>query len=498
MDAVYREAVLTIVAAAGDDCNHGLPGIRERQPISFVAHTGAMPLITTDRDVIQTMLSSKWNKRAWTLQEKILSQRLLVFTPQLVFFYCHTALWREDIKLEDTEAEIYLNERELLDSQILDRSAASHGPIKAFTESYSPLVTTFVSRELSREEDALNAFSGVCRSLEPALGSFRWGLPSRLFGVSLLWRVSLPDYENTDLDDHKYSSSYVRSTPMFSRSSRRPSKTHYEGGQLFLQPEDAVISDQRAHPEASVTFDLDTGLITSTTRQTWDMRSGFPSWSWAGWKHLEDSQILFDQPLDIRSLLSIFEVTFSPIIESGRTSSKAPTSTKPQHIVNLTLTIRCGLDLYRVKDGLQDHLKPPSNLSPFTLTSPRRYYYQLITNNSGDTATASTNPETLIAFWSSTSEAKIRLRADSTLTIGTSSGLRMAELKSNRLLQTRLGGLLEFVVVAYTLEGELVLMLIQWSDEGIAYRAPVLDLVFRISQDDWVATKPYKKRIILG
>jgi hypothetical protein len=76
----------------------------------------------------------------------------------------------------------------------------------------------------------------------------------------------------------------------------------------------------------------------------------------------------------------------------------------------------------------------------------------------------------------------------------------MAELKANHMnmVETRLNGLLEFVVVAYTLEGELVLMLVQWSDDGIAYRASVLDLVFRISQEDWLATNPYKKRIILG
>jgi hypothetical protein len=490
MDAVYREAVLTIVAAAGTDCNHGLPGVRERQPISFIAHTGDMPMITTDRDVIQTMLSSKWNQRAWTLQEKILSQRLLVFTPQLVFFYCRTALWREDIELEDASAEIYLNERELLDSQILDRSAASHGPIKAFTESYVPLVTAFVCRELSREEDALSAFSGVCRSLEPALGSFRWGLPSLLFGVSLLWRVAMPDYEN-DLDDHKYASSYVRSTPMPSRAPRPVSNVHYEDAGLFLQPEDVVVLPP-------LDFDPDTDLVTSDIRQTWNMRPGFPSWSWGGWKHWDDSQILFDQPLDIKSLLSIYSVNFTPIFPSERTGSKAPATKSSQPLINLTLFLRCGLDLYRIRDELRDHLKSPTTMPPFTLTSPPRYYHKLIKNNNGEGDTAPPNPETLIAFWTSTSESKIRVRANSSLTISTSSGLRMAELKTTSILRMRLEGLLEFVVVAYTLEGELVLMLVQWSDSGIAYRAPVLDMVFRISQEDWLATRPYKKRIILG
>lgn len=508
MDAVYRKAVLTIVAAAGSDCNHGLPGIRRRQPVSFAARIDDMSLITTDRDVIQTMLSSKWNKRAWTLQEKILSQRLLVFTPQVVFFYCHTALWREDIALEDSEAEIYLNERELLDSQILDRSVALHGPFKAFTESYSPLVTTFVCRELSREGDALNAFSGVSRSLEQALGIFRWGLPSRLFGISLLWRVSLPYYD-ANLDDHKYVSSYVRSTPMLSRSPRPISHGYDEGGRQVLMPEDIVMVDPPPPPLAPLDFDPETDLIMSTERQTWDMRSGFPSWSWAGWKHVNNTSIVFNQPLDIRSLLSFFEVTFTDSIATGGTSSKALTNTSSHPIVNLTLFLGCGLDLYRIKEELQIHLKPPTHPPPFSLTGPPRYYHQIIKNDTGDVETIPTNPESLIAFWTSTSQANIRVRpnngptnfretSESSLTISTSSGYRMAELKSTRMLQLRLGGLLEFIVVAFTLEGELLLMLIQWSEDGIAHRAPVLDLVFKISQENWLGTKPYKKRIILG
>lgn len=493
MDAVYREAVLTIIAASGDDCNHGLPGVRQRQPISFVAHTGVMSMISTDRDVIQTMLSSKWNKRAWTLQEKILSQRLLVFTPQLVFFYCHTALWREDITLEDPQAEIYLNEREVLDSQILDRSAASHGPVKAFTESYAPLVTTFVCRELSREEDALNAFSGICRSLEPALGPFRWGLPGHLFGISLLWRVSLPDY-STDLDDRRYASSYVRSTPMLSRSPRPISHWHYEGGQLFLKPEDAVHIHQRS--PSPLSFDPDTDLITTNIHQTWNMRLGFPSWSWTGWEHVEDTQVLFTQPLDIRPLLSFYSVIFVDPISPGKVGSKAPTN--QEHMVELALFSRCGLDLYRIREQLQDHLRPPLNTPPFALTGSSQYHHQIIQNNDGKASTATPNPDTLLAFWTSTSSAFIRVRPDKTLAIVTSSGQRMAKLQTNRLLEMRLGGVIEFIVVACTLEGDLLLLLIQWSTKGIAYRAPGLDLEFRIAQEDWLATKPRKKRVILG
>ncbi|KAE9990155.1 hypothetical protein EG327_001795 [Venturia inaequalis] len=229
------------------------------------------------------------------------------------------------------------------------------------------------------------------------------------------------------------------------------------------------------------------------------MRSGFPSWSWTGWNHVEDTQILFNQPLDIRALLSFYSVMFSDPIPQGKTGSKTPTNTGP--IVTLALFSRCGLDLYRIREELQDHLKPPTNPPPFTLTGPSRYHHQTTNNNDGDilTTTTTPSPDTLLAFWTSTSLATIRVRPDNnTLTISTSSGQRMAELQLNRRLEIRLGGLLEFIVVAYTLEGDLLLMLVQWSEWGIAYRAPVLNFEFRITQENWVDNGPYKKRILLG
>lgn len=131
---------------------------------------------------------------------------------------------------------------------------------------------------------------------------------------------------------------------------------HYEAGRSFLRPENALRIDKRA--PSPLSFDPDTDLIMTNMHQTWDMRSGFPSWSWAGWKHVEDTHILFNQPLDIRSLLSFYSVTFSE--PTSQVGSKAPTNAGP--IVTLVLFDRCGLDIYRMKAELQDHLRPPAHL----------------------------------------------------------------------------------------------------------------------------------------
>jgi hypothetical protein len=41
-----------------------------------------------------------WNRRGWTLQEKVLSKRLLLFTDFQVYFRCANSVCAEDIAME--------------------------------------------------------------------------------------------------------------------------------------------------------------------------------------------------------------------------------------------------------------------------------------------------------------------------------------------------------------------------------------------------------------
>jgi hypothetical protein len=66
MDAVYRGAVLTIVAASGRDPNHGLPGINgtpSRKQYRYMA--GASPIgLTAIAALAPEIKGSIWNTRA--------------------------------------------------------------------------------------------------------------------------------------------------------------------------------------------------------------------------------------------------------------------------------------------------------------------------------------------------------------------------------------------------------------------------------------------------
>jgi hypothetical protein len=275
MDSVYRHAALTIIGAGGTDCNSGLSGVRPRQLISHVVKIGNLQLITVQRSATEEMFTSKWNHRAWTLQERALSKRLLVFTSTQVFFYCAKSLWTEDVVLESTNELVYLNERELLATQILDDEALVQSPVKAFTEAYADLVTSFVNRELSREDDALDAFSGICRALSGPLGPFIWALPSKFFGLALLW--------------------HTRPRPVDKRIA------HQVESESFISSS-VAISARQPTPNERKHLPVLTGFSRSYSR-----RRGFPSWSWTGWK-FQDTRILFPSPGFYDSLLTYYEI----------------------------------------------------------------------------------------------------------------------------------------------------------------------------------------------
>ncbi|KAF2096901.1 HET-domain-containing protein, partial [Rhizodiscina lignyota] len=88
MDAIYRMAYLTIIVAAGDDSNHGIPSIQSREAVQYIGQAQGVQIGTTLALGRNEILSSTWNSRAWTLQEYALSHRRLIFTSRQIFYSC--------------------------------------------------------------------------------------------------------------------------------------------------------------------------------------------------------------------------------------------------------------------------------------------------------------------------------------------------------------------------------------------------------------------------
>lgn len=228
MDYIYTQADLTIVAAAGDHSDYGLPGV-STQPRSLRQglRIGNYVLMSCWRDtnLAHALKKSKWMERAWTYQEALLSKRRLFFTD-----YCYL----HDCGKCYTEGD----ESVLFESWRNCPKRVTHGRVKLQSQwmayhvfpsstDMCERIEEYSRRQLSYQSDALNAVAGVLQTYESTI---------------------IPEYHYFGL-------------PIF-----RP----------FLREADPATTSMDAFVQ-SLRWSLE-GL------QVRERRLEFPSWSWVGWK----------------------------------------------------------------------------------------------------------------------------------------------------------------------------------------------------------------------
>ncbi|KAM3070634.1 hypothetical protein ACMFMF_008086 [Clarireedia jacksonii] len=81
MDEIYGHALAVLIGAAGDDTACSIPGLgkRKRELTSYVETVDGQLLMTSLATTTFSAKRSQWNTRAWTYQEYILGNRLLIF-----------------------------------------------------------------------------------------------------------------------------------------------------------------------------------------------------------------------------------------------------------------------------------------------------------------------------------------------------------------------------------------------------------------------------------
>ncbi|KAL1872712.1 hypothetical protein Daus18300_004258 [Diaporthe australafricana] len=229
MGAIYRYACLTIIAAAGSDESAGLPGVtQDRQPRQTCIQTDELSITSTLPSPAHQIIKSKWASRAWIFQEAILSRRRLVFTKDQLYFECDSMHCYESLSVSFDMLYTRNSRHSYEHTDFIKPELFGFGHQKAGIRAYIDYAEEYSTRSLSFDEDSLNAFTGVSRSLET----------SRVPPVRNIWGVP------------------------------------------FLHPRDVVRPnyDYLQMLMAGLSWRHKT-IIGSTPRR----RHKFPSWSWAGW-----------------------------------------------------------------------------------------------------------------------------------------------------------------------------------------------------------------------
>lgn len=182
MHEIYRHADMTIVAADGDNCSEGLSGITPAKDRVYKHGRYELPGLRLMRIPSSTKHGvelSPWRTRGWTFQEELCSRRTLVLLPEVMFFSCASAVWREDLQLETEDAPSRSEEGLISLASMLHQKSAEDG--RDLLVLFRDLVKKYMQRTLSRTDDMENAFAGVSGILQPLIGLAYHGIPEQMF-----------------------------------------------------------------------------------------------------------------------------------------------------------------------------------------------------------------------------------------------------------------------------------------------------------------------------
>ena len=185
MGEVYGAAFATIILAVPfqGKPENGLPGhSAQKMTWQRVENVGRMKLATTLPSLEMTITTSKWNSRAWTFQEGLLSSRCIIYGPEQVFFECAEMGCCESIRepdVEMSEKDRLIPYRSRLRNPFLDTYD--------FNPLYWRLVRDYTGRDMKFASDSLNAFSAFIVEFERASMKLKWGMRITLFSQHLLW-----------------------------------------------------------------------------------------------------------------------------------------------------------------------------------------------------------------------------------------------------------------------------------------------------------------------
>ncbi|KAH8599899.1 heterokaryon incompatibility protein-domain-containing protein [Bisporella sp. PMI_857] len=205
MAVIYSMALVTIVAAAGNDHSAGLPGVRpgSRNKKQCIERVEGLCLSPTQCYQLAVQ-NSVWATRGWTLQEKELSYQLLIFTDYQVYFQSRTKAYREDTVVETSHIQYDPNKTDIQlelvsENDILLKVNFEEGDLKL----YCKLLQDYTHRTISHARDSYNAFRGILQAFGKRFtltdshlrikndlyeyNEFIWGLPSSAMDFALCW-----------------------------------------------------------------------------------------------------------------------------------------------------------------------------------------------------------------------------------------------------------------------------------------------------------------------
>jgi hypothetical protein len=265
METIYRGALLTLVVAAGENADDGIPGFSRRFSSNSLGHFGS------------AVDDSIWNQRAWTYQERLLSQRMVIFTDHQIYFQCDHGRAQGDLNI-DPHSGKHDCKQPLGADNLGNDDYRIQTVRKLNLLTYSRIVKEYTARSLTYASDIENAFGGVRKIMQLLFGGSEvlFGIPLSILSIGLLWypegRLKLRDEVV-----HPISSVIKLPTGDYERLPTQVAEletTPINWDEEFTWLKGREMIQQRPANPRLMPVDIFPSLE--------DLQR-FPSWSWTGW-----------------------------------------------------------------------------------------------------------------------------------------------------------------------------------------------------------------------
>lgn len=184
MSSIYANAYATIVALTSGSSSSPLPGVSEPRPKVVEVVTG-MPFSVHLAGLEKAKRGTPYESRGWTMQERMLSRRCLVFGERSVWLECAESC-ESDVEHMFPECDRGRGVRAANPLRKMLDNSSSIG--MAELDAWCEIVLQYTSRKLSFESDIEKAFLGIETSLSQNRNwSYVAGLPTAVFDWALLW-----------------------------------------------------------------------------------------------------------------------------------------------------------------------------------------------------------------------------------------------------------------------------------------------------------------------
>lgn len=162
MGMIYKSATLTIAAASASTVNDGF--LQDRPPLPMCR----LPFYMADekegsiwlRNSDQVHTKEPLDLRAWTLQESLLSPRILYYAAKDLIWKCHT---EQFVPVQETHNPYYTVSTERLPRRIFGQTQTAGAASQSKT--WKRIIQDYSRRELTVSEDRLPALAGLAGEL---------------------------------------------------------------------------------------------------------------------------------------------------------------------------------------------------------------------------------------------------------------------------------------------------------------------------------------------